>query len=131
MIPPPLDTQILIDKTASWVCKQNLQSGNEKSGIDKLAVVKKLHKDKFDFLFPDSKYNTYYLYKVALYTEMMSENKVKENKHQTNNSGSVIDPSSANQQVTNNQSNTISEDGKQMAELTVKTFPILKGFFNT
>ena len=72
---PPEDLMMLIDRTASYVCRQNLEFGHQK-GADKIGVVKKLHKDKFSFLFPEDKYNTYYLFKVALYTEMYEKKRI-------------------------------------------------------
>ena len=67
MVEPPqdLELQMLIDRTASYVCRQNLEFGHQK-GAEKIGVVKKLHKEKFAFLFPENKYNSYYLFKVRL-----------------------------------------------------------------
>ena len=67
MVEPPqdLELQMLIDRTASYVCRQNLEFGHQK-GAEKIGVVKKLHKEKFSFLFPENKYNSYYLFKVRL-----------------------------------------------------------------
>ena len=61
--PQDLELQMLIDRTASYVCRQNLEFGHQK-GAEKIGVVKKLHKEKFAFLFPENKYNSYYLFKV-------------------------------------------------------------------
>ena len=125
VIPPPLEAQILIDKTASWICKQNIQSGNKNAGMDKLAVVKKMHKDEFEFLFPEGQYHTYFLYKVALYTEMLSASETVENPTEVN------DLTASGGERTISQTNSIPHDEKKLAELTVKAFPTLKGFFNT
>ena len=103
---PPMELQMLIDRTASYVCRQNLEFGQQK-GAEKIAVVKKLQKDKFSFLFPENKYNTYYLFKVALYTEMLEKEQASKRRKLASNSE------------------------QQMQELTIKTFPTLKGFFNT
>jgi len=100
---PPMELQMLIDKTASYVCRQNLEFGQQK-GAEKIGVVKKLQKEKFAFLFPENKYNTYYLFKVALYTEMLENERIQK-KNQ--------------------------EAQSEMQELTLKTYPTLKGFFNT
>ena len=69
MVEPPqdLELQMLIDRTASYVCRQNLEFGHQK-GAEKIGVVKKLHKEKFAFLFPENKYNSYYLFKVRLHS---------------------------------------------------------------
>ena len=126
VIPPPLDIQILIDKTASWVCKENLKSENEQSGEERLSIVKKLHKDKFDFLFTGNKYHNYYLFKIALYTEMLNSqtNKILQDTSQT-----LADKP----ELTDNLSSKItseSNDCRQLSESSGKSFPTLKGFFN-
>ena len=126
VIPPPLDIQILIDKTASWVFKENLKSENKQSGEERLSIVKKLHKDKFDFLFTGNKYHNYYLFKIALYTEMLnSQTKtILQDTSQT-----LADKS----ELTDNLSvKTTSEsnDYRQLSESSGKSFPTLKGFFN-
>ena len=126
VIPPPLDIQILIDKTASWVCKENLKSENKQSGEERLSIVKKLHKDKFDFLFTGNKYHNYYLFKIALYTEMLnSQTKtILQDTSQT-----LADKP----ELTDNLSSKItseSNDCRQLSESSGKSFPTLKGFFN-
>ena len=82
--PTDMDLQMLIDQTASWVVKQTIKNDGSNSSSaagteDKLAVLKKLHKDRFDFLFSDGTYHTYYQYKVALYTEMLMHQKQSQN----------------------------------------------------
>ena len=130
VVPPPLDIQTLIDKTASWVSKENLKNGNEQAGAEKLSVVRKLHKDRFEFLFPESKYHNYYLFKIALYTEMMTSNKEKDSKTEIDKPVNATDQNETSRNFTSTASSG-TQDEKQMAELTVKTFPTLKGFFNT
>lgn len=61
---PPYEEQILIDKTASYVCRL---------GGEKLGILRKRMPEKFGFLRSDNKYNTYYQFKVALYHEMRAE----------------------------------------------------------
>jgi hypothetical protein len=61
---PPYEEQIMIDKTASYVCRL---------GGEKLGIVRKRMPEKFIFLRSDNKYNTYYQFKVALYHEMRAE----------------------------------------------------------
>jgi hypothetical protein len=130
VVPPPLEIQTLIDKTASWVSKENLKNGNEQAGAEKLSVVKKLHKDRFEFLFPESKYHNYYLFKIALYTEMTTSNKEKDSKTEIDKPVTEINQNEASKNSIST-ANTAPQDDKQMAELTIKTFPTLKGFFNT
>jgi len=111
---PPMDLQMLIDRTASYVCRQNQEFGHQK-GADKISVVKKLHREKFSFLFPENKYNTYYLFKVALYTEMFDKTKQRE---------TALKRADLKRKA---QDNSQSE----MQELTLKSHPSLKGFFNS
>jgi hypothetical protein len=61
---PPYDDQVLIDQTASYVCR---------NGGEKLGILRKRMPEKFAFLRSDNKYNTYYQFKVALYHEMKAE----------------------------------------------------------
>ena len=107
---PPEELMMLIDRTASYVCRQNLEFGHQK-GADKISVVKKLHREKFSFLFPEDKYNTYYLFKVALYTEMFEKKRQSEQQRDLKRKAQ--------------------ESQSQMEELTLKTHPTLKGFFNS
>jgi hypothetical protein len=61
---PSYDDQVLIDQTASYVCR---------NGGEKLGILRKRMPEKFAFLRSDNKYNTYYQFKVALYHEMKAE----------------------------------------------------------
>ena len=61
---PPYDDQVLIDQTASYVCR---------NGGEKLGILRKRMPEKFAFLRSDNKYNTYYQFKVALYHELKAE----------------------------------------------------------
>merc|ERR1712020_355949 len=61
---PPYEDQILIDKTASYVCRV---------GGEKLGILRKRMPDKFAFLRSDNRFNMYYQFKVALYHEMRAE----------------------------------------------------------
>ena len=61
---PSYDDQVLIDQTASYVCR---------NGGEKLGILRKRMPEKFAFLRSDNKYNTYYQFKVALYHEMRAE----------------------------------------------------------
>jgi len=116
MVEPPqdLELQMLIDRTASYVCRQNLEFGHQK-GAEKIGVVKKLHKEKFAFLFPENKYNSYYLFKVALYTEMLERKRVEE----------------LHEQSRRDLKRRAEESHSEMQELTLKSHPTLKGFFNS
>lgn len=62
--PPPIAMQPLIDQTAFYVAK---------NGADMMTVVKKREPDKFAFLKEGNKFNTFFLYKVSLYKEMLAE----------------------------------------------------------
>jgi len=61
---PSYDDQVLIDQTASYVCR---------NGGEKLGILRKRMPEKFAFLRSDNKYNTYYQFKVALYHELKAE----------------------------------------------------------
>ena len=107
VIPPPIALQPLIDKTASYVAK---------NGADMMPVVRKTEPEKFSFLHPENKYNNYFLYKVALYGEMLAEEKEKKNKN--------------GETTSKNGSNDKREPSheEQVQQVTSK-FPTLKGFF--
>ena len=82
--PTNMELQMLIDQTASWAVRQTIKNSGGSSSCaagteDKLAVLKKLHKDQFDFLFSSGTYHTYYQYKLALYTEMLVHQKQQQN----------------------------------------------------
>ena len=47
-----------------------------KNGSDKFSILQKVEKEKFDFLNPDSKYNTYFQYKLALYKEVFDQSAI-------------------------------------------------------
>ena len=102
--PPPIALQPLIDKTASYVAK---------NGADMMPVVRKTQPEKFAFLHPENKYNNYFLYKVALYGEMLAEERKTSNGDKTKNgSNDKREPSHE----------------EQVQQVTSK-FPTLKGFF--
>ena len=96
---PPYDDQVLIDKTASYVCRV---------GGEKLGILRKRMPDKFAFLRSDNKYNTYYQFKVALYHEMRAERQKEQKARAVANANAAT---------------------AALQESSNKGFPNLKGFF--
>ena len=125
--PPPLDAQILIDKTASWVCKHNMKNGDDLAVQEKLKLLKDSNKERFEFLFPESKFHNYYRFKLALYTEMLAT--VPNGEHK--NMGSEQDsPHHNTDRDTDQKSDTVAKNEPSKGQ-KAKKFPTLKGFFNT
>ena len=100
---------LLFSRTASYVAK---------NGSDMLAVVRKQQPEMFSFLNADNKYNMFFQYKVALYTEMLAEK------------GELINPGGAAAKVVKNGAgNSDKTDEEQMQQVVATKFPTLKGFF--
>jgi hypothetical protein len=72
VVPPPINMHPLIDKTAYYVAK---------NGADMMSVIKKRDPTRFAFLNADCKFNSFYLYKVALYREMLAEKEEASNQN--------------------------------------------------
>ena len=125
VLPPPLNEQILIDKTASWVCKQRMKSENDKIVEEKIDLLKDSNKERFEFLFPHSKFHNYYKFKLALYTEMLSSDQKEEKT-------TMIEQEKPNETTVNesDRDRTIVTSNDKSKVPKAKTFPSLKGFFN-
>ena len=125
VLPPPLNEQILIDKTASWVCKQSMKSENDKIVEGKIDLLKNSNKERFEFLYPHSKYHNYYKFKLALYTEMLSSDQKEEKT-------TMIEQEKSNETTVNesDRDRTIVTSNDKSKVPKAKTFPSLKGFFN-
>ena len=122
--PPPLDSQILIDKTACWACKEIIKDGNDHAVEEKLGLLKDSDKEKFEFLFPKSKYHNYFKFKLALYKEMLSTEDKQDKIRQ------IQDNSDSNNSQNTAYEETNAAKNEKTKETKCKKFPSLKGFFN-